>query len=239
MNAAVHLPVTALGPDKFTARPQTQHDSAEHVLVNTELSMFGKNILPTTRWDEELNSCHRIPDYQPFEYLISGAHLGEILRLILVEMAAETGFLGGELPLSLQQPYSICPQTMAIIEADNTPTLAKACAYVQDKHSFPTPPTAEDLRYIQAICRCVSRRAAIYLAAGIHALEIGAGEVRLRQERIGQGRACKVGVRQRGAAQPRARQVGTGAGRAQAHAGGLASSVSICSSRCGSSTGLL
>ena len=170
MNAAVHLPVTALGPDKFRARPQGWHDQAEHVLVNTELSMFGKNILPTTRWDEQLNSCHRLPDYQPFEYLISGAHLGEIVRLILVEMAAETGFLGGELPMSLQKPYAICPKTMAIIEADNTPTLAKTCAYIQDNYCFPTLPTPEDLQYIQAICRCVSRRAAIYLATGIHAL---------------------------------------------------------------------
>lgn len=170
MNAAVHLPVTALGPDKFTARPKSWHDQAEHVLVNTELSMFGKNILPTTRWDEELNSSHRIPDYQPFEYLISGAHLGEILRLVLVEMAAETGFLGGQLPISLQKPYSLCPQTMAVIEADDTPTLAKACAYLQNKHCFPTIPTLQNLQYIQAICRCVSRRAAIYLATGIHAL---------------------------------------------------------------------
>lgn len=170
MNAAVHLPVTALGPDKFTARPQSRHDSAAHVLVNTELSMFGKNILPTTRWDEELNSHHRIPDYQPFEYLITGAHIGEIVRLILVEMAAETGFLGGELPLSLQKPYSLCPQTMAIIEADDTPTLSKSSAYIQDKHCFPTLPTPQDLHYLQAICRCVSRRAAIYLATGIHAL---------------------------------------------------------------------
>jgi len=170
MNAAVHLPVTALGPDKFMGRPKSWHGQAKHALVNTELSMFGKNILPTTRWDEELNSCHRIPDYQPFEYLITGAHLGEIVRLILVEMATETGFLGGKLPTSLLKPYSICPQTMSIIEADDTPTLARACAYIQDKHCLPTTPTPEDLQYIQAICRCVSRRAAIYLAAGMHAL---------------------------------------------------------------------
>lgn len=132
--------------------------------------MFGKDILPTTRWDEELNSCHRIPNYQPLEYLISGAHLGEIVRLVLVEMAAETGFLGGQLPISLQKPYSICPLTMAIVEADDTPTLAKACAYIQGKYCFPTLPTPEDLQHIQAICRCVSRRAAIYLATGMHAL---------------------------------------------------------------------
>ncbi|KAI9881268.1 MAG: hypothetical protein M1830_005554 [Pleopsidium flavum] len=170
MNAAIHLAVKALGPSKLVSRPKRWHDRADHVLVNTELSMFGKGILPTTRWDDELNSCHFIPDYQPFEYLITGRHLGEIVRLILVEMAATTGLLGGDLPASFLRPYSLDTHTIAIIEADDTPTLAEARTFLQDHHSFPTSPTLQDLQYIQTICRCVSRRATGYLATGIHAL---------------------------------------------------------------------
>ena len=170
MNAAVHLPVTALGPDKFGSRPHTWHAEAEYVLVNTELSMFGKNILPATRWDEEINACNDIPDYQPFEYLISGRHMGELVRLILAEIAAETGFLGGSLPTSLSTPYSLCTETIATIEADDTPTLSKASSYLREKYAFHPSPTPDDLRYIQTICRLVSRRATLYLATGIHAL---------------------------------------------------------------------
>lgn len=170
MNAAVHLPVTALGVGKLTSRPKSWHDRAHYVLVNTELGMFGKGILPTTRWDDELNSCHLSPDYQPFEYLITGRYLGEIVRLMLVEMAATNGVLGGDLPASLLRPYSLDTHTIAIVEADDTPTLANACTFLQDHHSFPTLPTLEDLRYIQMICRYVSRRATAYLATGIHAL---------------------------------------------------------------------
>lgn len=170
MNASAHIPVTALGPSKFATRPQRWHDKASHVVVNTELSMFGKDILPTTRWDDIVNAAHTVPDYQPFEYLITGRHMAEIVRLILVEMTSEIGFLDGSLPASLMKPYSLSTETLALIEADDTPTLAKACSYFLDRHRFSTLPTVEDLRCIQAICRCVSRRAATYLATGIHAL---------------------------------------------------------------------
>jgi len=57
--------------------------------------MYGKNILPMTRWDERLNSSHMHPDYQPFEYLIAGAYMGEIVRLIIQEATARVGLFSG------------------------------------------------------------------------------------------------------------------------------------------------
>ena len=116
-NAAIHLPVSALAHSKFGQRPQSWHDKATHVLVNTEYSMFGKNVLPTTRWDDYLNLTHMHPDFQPFEHLISGRYLGEIVRLILLEAVQRAGLFGGQIPDSLRQPYNLDTGILAAFES--------------------------------------------------------------------------------------------------------------------------
>ncbi|KAI9699531.1 MAG: hypothetical protein M1820_007162 [Bogoriella megaspora] len=169
-NAALHLPVTALAHEKFGERSQSWYDQAKHVIVNTEFSMFGKNILPTTRWDDYLNITHIHPDYQPFEHLMSGRYLGEIVRLILLEAVQTAGLFGGQMPQSLTQPYTLDTGIIAVFEADDTPTLAKSQAAFQSAHPLESPPTFEDLIFIQRVSSLISRRAAAYLATGIHSL---------------------------------------------------------------------
>ncbi|KAH0558516.1 hypothetical protein GP486_004824 [Trichoglossum hirsutum] len=116
-NAAIHLPVTTLGPEKLGNRPSSWYEKATHVLVNTELSMFGKGIFPTTRWDDLLNDRNLLPDFQPFEQLISGRYLGEIVRLILVEAIQTAGLFGGEMPEGILEAYSLDTCTIGAIEA--------------------------------------------------------------------------------------------------------------------------
>ncbi|XTI85911.1 actin-like ATPase domain-containing protein [Cenococcum geophilum] len=169
-NAAIHLPVSALAHSKFGDRPQSWHDKADHVLVNTELSMFGKNILPTTRWDDYLNITHTRPDFQPFEHLISGRYLGEIIRLILLEAIGTAGLFNGEVPDKFSEPYSLDTGIIAVIESDETAALSKSCAIFQTNHPLTKPPTCSDLLFIRQVSQLVSHRAAAYLASGIHAL---------------------------------------------------------------------
>ncbi|KAF2191095.1 actin-like ATPase domain-containing protein [Zopfia rhizophila CBS 207.26] len=169
-NIAVHLPVTALAKSKFQGYPQRWLDEASHVLVNTELSMFGKNVFPTTRWDDYLNETHARPDFQPFEHMISGRYLGEIVRLILVEAIRTTGLFNGEMPDKLSEPYTLDTGTIAAIESDETSTLSQATSLFQSRHPLSKPPTFADINFIRQISQLVSHRAAAYLAAGIHAL---------------------------------------------------------------------
>lgn len=68
VNIAVHLPVPTIGRDKFGSRPPAWFDRASHVIVNTELGMFGRGILPRTRWDRALNAAHPKPDFQPLYF---------------------------------------------------------------------------------------------------------------------------------------------------------------------------
>jgi len=117
VNAAVHLPVHIFSPPKFGVRPSTWHDTAKHVIVNTELSMFGGGILHFTKYDKALLSTHPMPDFQPLEYVVSGGYLGEIARLVLIDGIQTAGLFGGTVPPSLEKRYSLETETLSRIES--------------------------------------------------------------------------------------------------------------------------
>ncbi|KAF1842490.1 actin-like ATPase domain-containing protein [Cucurbitaria berberidis CBS 394.84] len=169
-NISVHLPVSSLATTKYKGYPQKWLDEATHVLVNTECSMFGKNIFPTTRWDDQLNDAHVRPDFQPFEHMISGRYLGEIVRLIIVEAVRTAGLFSGEMPNLLNEPYTLDTGTIAAMEMDGSKHLTNATALFQSNHSLSKPPTYNDIQFVRQISQLVSHRAAAFLATGIHAL---------------------------------------------------------------------
>ncbi|KAJ2985011.1 hypothetical protein NUW58_g5761 [Xylaria curta] len=159
-NIAVHLPVSALSRFKYGTRPESWFDSASHVIVNTELGMFGHGILPLTRWDERLNATHPRPEFQPLEHFLSGYYLGEICRLAIVEAVETAGLLGGELPPSLVEPYSLDTEILSRIEADTSSTLEKALIAFTSAHPTPIPATPADISAIHTLASFISRREA-------------------------------------------------------------------------------
>lgn len=124
VNIAVHLPVQTIGQPKFGVRPDSWFEKASHVIVNTELGMFGKDYLPFTRWDRLLNTTHPKPDFQPLEHFVSGYYLGEVCRLALVEAIESAGLFGGVVPPSLLLPYSLDTETLSVIEAYVNPVMS-------------------------------------------------------------------------------------------------------------------
>jgi hexokinase len=116
VNLAAYLPVSAIGRVKFGERPPQWFEKATHVIINSEISMMGRDILPLTRWDRQLLANHSRPEFQPLEHMVSGMYLGEICRLALVEAIESTGVFGGVVPTSLQKPYSFSTETLSIIE---------------------------------------------------------------------------------------------------------------------------
>jgi hexokinase len=169
-NISVHLPVSSLASSKYKGYPQKWLDEATHVLVNTECSMFGKDVFPTTRWDDQLNDAHMRPDFQPFEHMISGRYLGEIVRLILIEAVQTAGLFSGEVPAKLAEPYSLDTGIIAAMEMDGSKHLTNATALFQSKHPLAKPPTYNDIQFVRQVSQLVSHRAAAFLATGIHAL---------------------------------------------------------------------
>lgn len=169
-NAGVYLPVKALDSAKYGKRPDSWYAEADRVLVNTELSMVGKSVLPTTEWDDLLNADHPLPDFQPLEYLITGRYLGEIVRLILLDAVETIDLFNGHIPDGMDQAYSLDSRIVAAFESDSAPTLDNAKATFTQAHPTRSPLRLCELEFIREVARLVSRRAAAYLATALHAL---------------------------------------------------------------------
>ncbi|KAL8995611.1 MAG: hypothetical protein Q9169_004685 [Polycauliona sp. 2 TL-2023] len=169
LNAAIHLPTSSLHQSKFGSRQFPSTVKTTHVLVNTELSMFGKSAFPTTQWDEHLNANHILPDYQPLEYLLAGKYMGEIVRLVIIDAIEKCGLFNGKTPETLAHPFSLDTRVLAAIEAETFGHLTPAtCLSVQwQLRSLPTP---AEMHFIRQVVLAVSRRSQGYFTAAIHAL---------------------------------------------------------------------
>ena len=132
--------------------------------------MFGKDIFPSTRWDDVLNRNHIVPNYQPLEYLISGGYMGEIVRLILLEATETAGLFNGNPPPSLRTPYVLDTRTLAAIELDTSPSLNNSRVLLQDRHPSATLPSYYDINFIRRTIQAVSCRSSAFLTAAVHAL---------------------------------------------------------------------
>lgn len=55
-------------------------------------------------------------------------------------------------------------------DSDESSDMSRAATIFEKNHPLATPPTITELRFVQAVVRSVSHRAAAYLATGIHAL---------------------------------------------------------------------
>lgn len=170
VNIAAHLPIPTISPKKYGTRPEGWFDKASHVVVNTELGMFGQGILPFTRWDRILAAEHPRPDFQPLEYLVSGFYLGEMTRIALVEAIKSTGIFGGAVPSSLLKQYSLDTRTTSSIEADTSLSLSKAISALKQCYPSLPEPTTADMRALQTLASYVSRRSSSIVAASLFAL---------------------------------------------------------------------
>ncbi|KAF2708952.1 actin-like ATPase domain-containing protein [Pleomassaria siparia CBS 279.74] len=88
-NATVPMKVEHLHEKKREALA----DSVETVVINTEWTIRGTDkplidLNIKTSWDSELDKNSDAPGFQPFEYMTAGRYLGEIVRLVFVDVVA-------------------------------------------------------------------------------------------------------------------------------------------------------
>ena len=107
LNAALRLPLSAIGSWKLGVRPKNWTEVAREVIVNTEVSMFGGGVFPSCDADRELDRNANHPGFQPLEQLTSGKYLGEICRLILIAGVREGALFEGVMPLGLETRFGI------------------------------------------------------------------------------------------------------------------------------------
>ncbi|KAL1907352.1 N-acetylglucosamine kinase 1 [Sporothrix stenoceras] len=172
VNIAVHLPVPTVGRAKFGARPAAWFDDASHVIINTELGMFGRGILPETRWDSLLKADHPKPDFQPLEHMVSGYYLGEVTRFALLEAVKTAGLFGGVAPPSLLTPYALDTETLSVMGTDTSPKLEMAMAVFHKQHPTASGivPAYSDILAVCTLASLIAQRSAAIVGASVYAL---------------------------------------------------------------------
>ncbi|KAI1337173.1 glucokinase [Xylariaceae sp. FL0016] len=165
------------------------------MVINTEWGSFDNqlNILPNTSYDIELDKKSVNPGIQMFEKRVSGMFLGEIVRLVVVDMLANknialfsddnsgtndwksTTTLGTSSGLYSQ--WGLDSSVMSIAASDNTPELS-TLRQTLERELQVYAPSLEDAQALKDISYAVGRRAARLSAVALGATVLQSGKLR-------------------------------------------------------------
>ena len=151
--------------------------SSKGMVINTEWGSFdnGLKILPCTEFDKIVDSETANPGYHLFEKRISGMFLGEILRVVLINLF-EKGLIfqelykarGGSLPHRIQEPWLLDAEVLSYLQIDDSTDLRMSGLILQNVLRLET--NKEERVVIQRLTRAISKRAAHLSAIPIAAI---------------------------------------------------------------------
>lgn len=187
-NATIPMKLGSLHESK-AKHVKSKNPEAEQTIVNTEWTISGaapplKELNIITKWDEELDRACARPGFQPFEYMIGGRYIGELIRLILLDYL--TNILGldkKQLPTTLVQEYALT--TSYVSDKVARPRLGEELA-AELNQSLPPPPDSEwrwdalSAGAFWKIARVVQSRSAGLVAAAVVGLLACAQEIELK-----------------------------------------------------------
>lgn len=179
-NATVPMKPAVLHPSKRKALPNA--DVVETVVINTEWTIRGTDrpldeLHIKTSWDDVLDANSDAPGFQPFEYMTAGRYLGEIVRLVFVDLVGQAGV---ELPPLLTQRNSLRTRFLSEVVArldDDAVTQELEKRYPQGNSSFFWTPAR--VKLVRDIAYAVQQRSSALVAAAcvgllncVHDIEI-------------------------------------------------------------------
>ncbi|XBW37395.1 hypothetical protein QEN19_002975 [Hanseniaspora menglaensis] len=149
---------------------------ATEMVINTETGSFDNNleVLPHTKYDDIIDKESTNPGYHLFEKRISGMFLGEILRLVLVDLV-EHNILTKPATEKLYTKFALKTEVLSHIEIDDSKELKETQLYLNQALDLKTTP-AQRLQ-IQSITRAISRRSAYFVSVPISAIIISTGRL--------------------------------------------------------------
>ena len=113
---------TCLCPTEYLSEEKYHHETGtraweEFVLVNTEWSMFGRGVLPVTEYDIQVDRESGMPGFQPFEMMVSGRYIGEIVRLVCLDGITRQAWSFTHIPMSWSDKWGIQTATCSMVES--------------------------------------------------------------------------------------------------------------------------
>ncbi|CAF1143252.1 unnamed protein product [Adineta ricciae] len=159
----------------------TRDNQTKQVIINTEWGALGRNgclDFIRTDIDRELDESSLTPHQQVFEKMISALYLGEIVRLIIVDLVQRSILFPGRMQKSpsIRPDYNIFlilrgsfyAKHVADIENDTTDDLSTTATILTSIGIH--DPSYDDCFIIREVCKTVSLRAAKLAAAAIAVL---------------------------------------------------------------------
>ncbi|KKK12029.1 glucokinase [Aspergillus rambellii] len=173
--------------DRVTKMDKIEHSnydkSTGEMIINTEWGSFDNHlsVLPNTKYDQQLDADSNNPGIQMFEKRVSGMFLGEILRLVLLDMHRNKslGFLqpNGSSDVhipessSLYRQWGVDTSLLSLVEADKSPSFEETKLALKD-HLKIERPSDTDCKAVQTIVHAIGKRAARLSAVPLAAILI-------------------------------------------------------------------
>ncbi len=137
-----------------------------YMIINTEWANFNK--INTTLYDRMLDKNSANPGDHILEKMISGMYLGEITRLVMLDLIKGGVLFNGKVRQALKVSWGIKTEYMSYIAADRTAGLVKTNSLfrklgIKDSRR-------QDRQVVKKICNFISGRAAYLSAAALAAV---------------------------------------------------------------------
>jgi hexokinase len=140
------------------------------VIINTEYGAFDNDlvVLPLTKFDHQLDRESLRPGTQRYEKMVAGLYIGEMMRLIMVNLHEEEKLFKGLDITRLRAEYALDATFLSIAELDISEDLVDLRE--QFESSLSLSPVLEELKVCRYLIGLVATRAARLYACGIAAI---------------------------------------------------------------------
>lgn len=155
---------------KLEGRVYDDIDGEQDMAINCEWGAFDNEhaVLPLTSWDHTIDKESPRPGQQAFEKMIAGLYLGEILRLVLVDLHNEGFIFEGKSIKKLLDPYSLDASFLSQIEEDPWENLTEVETLFQSVLDLTT--TEPERKLIRRLAELIGTRSARLSACGVAAI---------------------------------------------------------------------
>lgn len=151
------------------ASDDTKNNGAK-MAINCEYGAFDNahRVLPRTKYDKQIDEESPRPGEQTFEKLSAGLYLGEIFRLVLVDLADRKLMFAEQDTSKLRETYSIDTSLLSQIEDDESSGFKDTRAAFQSVLSF--KPTDVEIEFSRRVAELIAVRGARLCACGVAAI---------------------------------------------------------------------
>ncbi len=139
--------------------------------INCEYGAFDNDhkVLPITKYDTIIDEQSPRPGQQAFEKMIAGLYLGEIFRLVVVDLHENKNLLfEGQDISKLRKPYTLDASFPAFIEEDPFENLQETHDMFREKLGIDA--TKPELELCRRLAELIGTRAARLSACGVAAI---------------------------------------------------------------------